>query len=116
MPREELDKLSVAYEVMPLLERTNAQEAADWARMRAFRHVGGAVSDEEKDRMLNAIEALRTEDNVIWGRARIKLPELRKIGPLDSGRVRGFIQSAREHYGDCVKPLPADFPKGMPSE
>lgn len=114
MPADELRKLSIAYEVMPLLEQINTQEAADWGRLRAFRHAGGAISDEEKDRMLDAVEALRTDDGVIWSRAKIKLPELRKIGPLDSGRVSGFMLAARRHYGDCVKPLPADFPKGTP--
>lgn len=115
MPQQDLDDLSTAYEVMPLLERTNAQEAIDWARLRAFRRTGGAVSDAEKDRVLDAVEALRADDLVIWGRARHKLPELRKIGPLDTGRVQGFLSAARDHYSDCVKELPADFPSGSAS-
>jgi hypothetical protein len=110
MPEDELHAITGAYEAMPLMERTNAQEAQDLARLRAFRRTGGAVSDEEKDRILAAVEALRSDDEIMWRKARTKLPELRAIGPLDAGRVRRFMADAREHYGDCVKGLPPDWP------
>lgn len=96
------------------MERTNAQEAMDWARLRAFRPSGGAVSSEEKDRLLGAIEALRTEDALMNQAARIKLPEILRLGALDQDRVRQFMTDAREHYGACVKNLPSDFPRGVP--
>jgi hypothetical protein len=113
MPVGELDVMSSAYQAMPLLERTNAQEATDWAHLRAFRPSGAAVSDEERDRLLGAVEALRTEDALMAQAARIKLPEIIRLGPLDRDRVRQFMNDAREHYGACVKDLPADFPKGV---
>jgi hypothetical protein len=111
MPENEFVTITSIYEVMPLLERTNTQEAQDLARLRAFRRTGGPVSDSEKDSLLQAIEALRAEDQIMWIKARIKIPQLRKIGPLDEGRVRFFMAKAREHYGDCVKDLPPDFPR-----
>lgn len=112
VPGDELRNFFVAYEAMPLLEQTNADEGAQMARLSAFRRTGGSVSDAERDRMLEAVEALRNDDKVIWGRTLVKLPELRKLGPLDRTRVRAFLADARAHYGDCVKPLPADFPAG----
>ena len=114
MPSDELDAMSSAYQAMPLMERTNAQESADFARLRAFRRSGGAVSDEEKDRMLGAVEALRTEDALMAQAARIKLPEIMRLGPLDEHRLRQFMADARAHYGACVKPLPRDYPRGVP--
>ena len=114
MPANELDLVSSAYQAMPLMERTNADEAKDWARLRAFRPTGGTVSDEEKDRLLGAVEALRTEDALMAQAARIKLPEILRLGPLDQNRLRQFMSDAREHYRACVKDLPANFPSGVP--
>ena len=74
VPGDELRNFFVAYEAMPLLEQTNADEGAQMARLRAFRRTGGSVSDAERDRMLEAVEALRNDDKVIWGRALVKLP------------------------------------------
>jgi hypothetical protein len=106
MPPDELGAMTNVYQAMPLLERTNAQEATDLARLRAFRRSGGPVSDAEKDRVLEAVEALRNDEQIIWIRTRMKLPILLRIGPLDRTRVRSFIADARAHYGDCIKPLP----------
>jgi hypothetical protein len=38
------------------------------------------------------------------------------MGQLDSTRVEQFMRQAHAHYGDCIKPLPAAFPRGAPSE
>jgi hypothetical protein len=110
MPQDQLRDMTRVYQIMPLMERTNAQEAADVARLRAFRRAGGAVSDAEKDRVLEAAEALRSDEQIIWLRVQAKLPLLMNIGPLDQGRVRHFMANAREHYGACVKDRPADWP------
>lgn len=114
MPQHELHDMTDVYETMPLMERTNAQEAADYARLRAFRRAGGPVSDEEKDRVVGAVEALRSDDQIMWLKARVKLPELRKIGDLDTARRNFFMASAREHYGACVKDLPPNWPDTAP--
>jgi hypothetical protein len=109
MPQDELRAMSRVYQVMPLMERTNTQEAADLARLRAFRRTGGAVSDAEKDRVLEAVEALRNDEAIIWLRVQAKLPVLMQIGPLDQARVQHFMDNARAHYGSCVKDLPANW-------
>jgi hypothetical protein len=112
MPQDKLRDMTRVYEIMPLMERTNAQEGADLARLRAFRRTGGAVSDEEKDRVLEAAEALRSDEQIIWLRVQAKLPLLMKIGPLDQRRVQHFMANAREQYGSCVKNLPTDWRNG----
>jgi len=116
MPQDELRAMSRVYQVMPLMERTNTQEAADLARLHAFRRTGGAVSDAEKDRLLEAVEALRNDEAIIWLRVQAKLPVLMRIGPLDRQRVEHFMDNAHSHYGDCIKPLPGNFPKGASLE
>ncbi len=72
------------------------------------------MTQEEKDRLLDALEALRNEDNTMWRKARVNLYWLRHIGPLDAGRVQTFMTDAREHYGSCVKDLPPGFPRAVP--
>ena len=106
MPPDELSALTTAYEIMPLLERTNAQEAADIARLKSLRRTGGALSDQEQAQVLQAVEALRYDDQIIWTRAQTKLPTLRRIGPFDPQRVAKFMADARDHYGACIKDLP----------
>jgi hypothetical protein len=110
MPQEQLREMTRVYQIMPLMERTNAQEAADVARLRAFRRTGGGVSDAEKDRALEAVEALRSDEQIIWLRVQAKLPLLMSIGPLDRTRVQHFMANAREHYGTCVRDLPRGWP------
>jgi hypothetical protein len=114
MNRDEMEPYLIAYETMPLMTDTNVQEGFDIGRMRAFTRSGGAMSQEEKDRLLQAVEALRNEENTMWAKARLKMYQLRKIGPLDAGRVQMFMADARQHYGACVKDLPPDFPAGVP--
>jgi len=111
MPPDELGAMTNVYQAMPLLERTNAQEATDLARLRAFRRSGGSVSDPEKDRALEAVEALRNDEQIIWIRTKAKLPILLRIGPLDPARVRQFMTDARQHYGDCIRELPPRLPE-----
>ena len=115
MPQDELQAFTAVYERMPSLDRTNAQEAADLARLQAFRRTGGAISDAEKDRLLGAVEALRNDDRMMWTGAVTKLPQLRKLGELDAGRVQGFMDAARQHYGTCIRELAPDFPTNLPN-
>ena len=114
MKQEEIEPFLISYETMPLMTTTNVQEGADIARMRAFTRTGGAMTLDEKDRLLDALGALRNEENTMWAKARVKLYEMRQIGPLDAGRVRMFMADARQHYGACVRELPPDFPGGIP--
>jgi len=82
--------------------------------MRAFTRTGGPLTLEEKDRLLEALEALRNEEHAMSTKARVHLYMLHPIGPLDAGRVRMFMADARAHYGACVKDLPPNYPATLP--
>lgn len=97
---------ATAYNRMGVLEEVNHREAADWASLRAFRRTGGTVSDAEKDRLLEAIEALRHDDMVMWLGSTRKVPTILRLGKLDQARVDGFLADARDHYGACVLDYP----------
>ena len=114
MPPDEAERFKVAYETMPLMSSTNIEEGADMARMRAFTRTGGPLTLEEKDRLLEALEALRNEEHAMSTKARVHLYMLHPIGPLDAGRVRMFMADARAHYGACVKDLPPNYPATLP--
>jgi hypothetical protein len=100
--QERFIQFAQAYNRMNVLEEVNHREASDWAALRAFRRTGGPVTDAEKDRLLGAVEALRHDDMVIWLGSTRKMPIIRRLGPLDQGRVEGFLGDARDHYGACV--------------
>lgn len=102
------------YASMPILARTNEDQARDSANLKAFRRIGGPVSGEEADRVLGAVEALRNDARVFWGEARFALPKLSEIGSLDP-RVRQILMDvARQRYGTCAKDLRPDFPANLP--
>lgn len=111
MPAKTMDLYAIIYTQMPPMTRTSEREVSDLAQLRSLSRSGGALSPAERDKVLSAVEALRSDDNLMWLVAGWTMPKLREIGPLDRGRVREMLIDARDHYGDCVKPLPADFPE-----
>jgi len=72
-------------------------------------------NDAVNMKQLEAVEALRSDEQIIWLRVQAKLPLLMNMGPLDQKRVQHFMANARQHYGTCVKDLPADWPNGAPA-
>jgi hypothetical protein len=116
MPEEVLENYFTVYQAMPLYGEANKDEGVGLARLRAFRRSGGSVSDEEKDRLLQTVEQLRNDDHLFWRLGKGAIPRLRGMGQLDPTRVHTLMAQARAHYGDCIKPLPASFPKGAPAE
>ena len=58
---------------------------------------------------LSEVEALRSDDHLMWLVSGWTMTELRELGSLDPERAREMMDDARDRYGDCVKPLPADF-------
>jgi hypothetical protein len=115
MPPEQLEAFNQAYNSISVMDAVGTREAQDLARLRSLKATGGPLSDYETMEMLAAVEALRNADHRMWVGARWSLPAILKLGgTLDPGRIRRFMTNAREHYGDCVKDLPADWPKGVP--
>ena len=96
-----------AYSGMVALERTNALEAQDLARLRALRRTGGPLSEAEQTHVLDAVEALRVEEHTMANYAAYVLPSIRRIGTLDAGRMALFLNRARAWYGPgCVTDKP----------
>lgn len=110
MPQKTLHAYVDAYSVIPMLDRTNALEAIDAAKLQALRRTGGPLSAEEKDRVLEAVEALRNHDTMMWEGARWALPSLKRLGgQIDPVRKQAFMNFARHHYGACIRDLPEDW-------
>jgi len=110
MPAQTMDLYTIVYTQMQPMTRNSEREAVDMSQLRALSRSGGAISPGERDKLLSAIEALRTDDLLIWQVAGWTLPKLRELGSLDAGRVNDMLAAARRHYGDCIRPLPGNFP------
>jgi hypothetical protein len=115
MPQDRLHAYIQAYQMMPAMDRTNALEADDLARLRSLPRTGGPLSQEEKSRVLEAVDALRTRDRLMFIAARWTLPTMRKLGgQLDPARKQRFVNFARYYYGACAKDLPPDWAPQSP--
>lgn len=107
MSQAALQTWTNAYGAMPLMERTNEQEAQDLARLRALRRNGGPLSEAEQTHALDAVEALRVEEHNMANLAAYVLPYIRKLGGLDPKRMGLFLGRARTWYGPaCVHEVP----------
>jgi hypothetical protein len=115
MPPDQLEAFNQAYNAIPVMDAVGTREAEHLARLRSLKPTGGPLSDYESMEILAAVEALRNADHRMWVGARWALPAMLQLrGTLDPGRIERFMGNAREHYGDCVKDLPPDWPKGVP--
>jgi hypothetical protein len=107
MSQADLAAWTKIYSMMPTMERTNAAEAQDLARLHALRHTGGALSEAEQSHVLDAVEALRVEEYSMADAAAFVLPDLRRVGRLDPTRMAFFLNDARGWYGPaCVRDKP----------
>jgi len=104
MPSETMDLYAIIYTQMPAMSRNSERETADLAQLRALNRSGGPLSPAERDKVLSASEALRSENHLMWLVSGWTMPKLRELGSLDADRVQEMMADAREHYGDCVKP------------
>ena len=116
MPADTMDLYAIVYTQMPPMTRNSEREVADLAQLRALNRSGGALSPTERDKVLSAVEALRSDDHLMWLVSGWSMPKLRELGPLDADRMREMLADARNHYGDCIKPLGAHFPEGTQHE
>lgn len=110
MPAGAMDLYTIIYTQMPPMTRNSEREVTDLAQLRALNRSGGTLSPAERDKVLSAVEALRSDDHLMWLVSGWTLPKLRELGPLDPGRLREMATDARRHYGNCVKPLAAAYP------
>jgi hypothetical protein len=113
MSEAEAAPFAITYPSMPVFNRTAEQEAGHVAELRALKRTGGPLSAAEVDATLSRVEALHSDEGVMWGGAKWVIPTLRKMGPLDAERTAALVRFARGRYGDCAKDLPADWPKTL---
>jgi phage baseplate assembly protein W len=113
---KQLYPFTQVYASMPIVNQINALQARDTAALKAFRRTGGAVSGEEADRVLGAVEALRSDDHTMWFGAEFIVPFIRSVGTLNRQYTQMTMQTMRRHYGSCVKDLPPDFPTRVPPD
>jgi len=107
MKPDELNIFLDAYSAIPSMDRVNAAESADLARLRALKRSGGALSGYEQSEVLAAVEALRNDEEEMWNAAKTALPAIARLdGRIDPTRTAQFMATARAAYGDCVKDLP----------
>jgi|SRR6185503_612942 len=105
MSHDEIDPFTALYDSMPRLDRTSELEGEAMAQLRVLKRTGHALSPAEEDKVLSAVETLRSDDRTMSAPARWAMAELGKVGQLDQGRTHGFMADARAHYGPCVKDL-----------
>lgn len=111
------DLFNQAYGMMPSVDRTNATEVADVARLSALRRFGGALSEAETSQLLLTVQALRDDERIMWAGVRFALPRVRELRqPLQPDVIIPLMQVARQHYGPCVKDLPPSWPSGLPRD
>ena len=107
MKPAELSIFLDAYSAIPSMDRVNAAESADLARLRALKRNGGALSGYEQSEVLVAVEALRNDEELMWTGAKTALPAIARLdGQIDPERTEKFMDTARKAYGDCVTDLP----------
>jgi hypothetical protein len=97
--------------MMPMVDSTDAQETVDAARIKALNRTGGPLSDAEQIALLQAIEEVRGDgarimSGINW--TMLAMPQLH--GTIDKFRLNQGLHLARQFYGSCIRPVPADWP------
>jgi hypothetical protein len=103
MPHERMLQYRIAYEMVPDMQRLAEKELADLGHLRALPTSGGPLGTEEKLSEVDAVEALKLDNETFARESTFVLVRLRMMG---IGLTRAFVERhAREasaHYGACV--------------
>ena len=103
MPHETMLQYRIAYNMVPDLQRLADKELADTGRLRSLPTNGGPIQTVEKLPEIDAIEALRLDNDAMRRESefilvRLKIMDLR----LDRFFVARNVGDARTHLGSCV--------------
>ena len=80
LPADRLWRWAYVYAMMPLLDRADEREFLDVARIRALSKVGGPLVEAERGRMLEAVEALRRDNEDIVAHVTPTAGAIRELG------------------------------------
>lgn len=80
LPADRLWRWAYVYAMMPLLDRADEREFLDVARIRALSTVGGSLIEPERGRMLEAVEALRRDNEDIVAHVTPTAGAIRELG------------------------------------
>ena len=105
MPSEAMERWTSAYAVIPALDRANEREFQDMARLRALSRTGGTLSPAERDRVIDAVEALRADELEMFTGIQVLIPALREVG-VHAAATRTQMAKLRQRYGGCIAAPP----------
>ncbi len=116
MPHERMLQYRIAYEMIPDMQRLAEKELVDLGHLRALPVSGGTLSTEEKLPEIDAIEALKIDNDTFARESRFVLARIKKMNiRLDRNFVERDFGEARGHYGDCITAPSLAAPAGIRS-
>jgi hypothetical protein len=116
MPHQRMLEYRIAYEVVPDMQRIADKELADLGHLRALPKGGGRIETAEKLQEIDAVEALRLDNDAIAREARFTLAHLKTMNlNLDPTFVRRDMLEASTNLGNCLSTprVPAALPVGV---
>jgi len=103
MPHQRMLQYRITYEVVPDMDRLADKELADLAHLRALPASGGQLETAEKLSEIDAIEALKLDNDAMAREARFLLNHLRMMNlPLDRAFVEFNLKQPRLRYRGCL--------------
>jgi hypothetical protein len=103
MAHDKMFQFRIAYEMIPAMERLGERELVDRASLRAIPARGGALETSEKLAALDAVEALRIDNDTMDRESQFILQHIAKVGlGLDRAFVRRDSGEAWPHFTDCL--------------
>ena len=113
MQHQRMLQYRIAYEVVPDMQRIADKELADLGHLRALPRSGGPIQTAEKLQEIDAVEALRLDNDAMATEAVFALSHLKTMNlGLDRAFVTRAMLEARGHFGSClfIPPIPAAPP------
>lgn len=103
MPHERMLQYRIAYEMVPDMQRLAEKELADLGRFRALPASGGPLTTNEKLSEIDAIEALKIDNDTFARESTFVLLRIRMMGiGLTKSFVEHHVRASYAHYGACV--------------
>ena len=114
MSHERMLQYRIAYEMVPAMQRLAEKELADTGRLRALPSSGGPISANEKLAVLDAVEALKVDNDTFARESRFLLIRMRMMDiRLNRNFVARDLSQAHSHYGACLSDPRLALPTGM---